>query len=153
MDRTRVGFALVGVASLLWVVVNLMQGFWDAMPMAGLLLIVAGGLVAAGTYSDRPTVGASALGLIVLGIVMFYMGSFSLLEPSSIAGLLFGVGAAVAAVGVARQDRRWRFIGAVVAALGSALWIYADGSIGATEWQPGNILAAVAWTLVAVDSR
>lgn len=149
MDRTKVGLALVGVAALLWLVMLALQGGGDAVPTLGLVLVAVGGLVAG--FASRPALRAGALAVVAVGILVFYEGAIFVDGTASVAGGLFAVGAAVAAFGFARGERRAVLVGAAVAALGSALWIYTD--LGSPEWQPGNVLATVAWVVVAADSR
>ncbi|MBI4392281.1 MAG: hypothetical protein HY556_00590 [Euryarchaeota archaeon] len=149
MDRTRVGFAIVGVAPLLWVAVNVMRGAFETRLMLALLIGAVGAFVAAWRHPERPTVAAAGLGAVALSILLFYDRGIFLTGIASVAGGLVAVGAAVTAVGLARSTRRLRLGGAVVAAFGALVWIATDD----LAWQPGNVAAAIGWIVVAAEAR
>lgn len=150
MDRTRVGFALFGVAALLWIAVSLDS---DGLFLAGLTLLAAGAWVAAFAWPGRPGLAGGALVAAALGVVMFYDFAVFVRGLASVAGGVVAVGCLLAAAGLCRSDARLRLAGALAAAAGAALWVYTDGVSGATQWQPGNVLAVVAWAFVATDAR
>lgn len=150
MDRTSVGFALFGVAALLWIAVSLDS---DGLFLAGLALLAAGAWVAAFAWPARPGLAGGGLVAAALGVVMFYDFTVFVHGLASVAGGVVALGCLLAAAGLFRNETRLRFAGALAAAAGAALWVYTDGVGGATQWQPGNVLAVVAWAFVAADAR
>lgn len=147
MDRTRVGFALLGVAALLWVSVSLDS---DGLFLAGLALAAVGAFVAAFAWPANARLAGAGLLLVAAGVAMFYDFAVFFDGVASVAGGVFAVGCAIAAVALFRGDARQRLVGAIVAAVGAAGWVYTDGVSGGVAWQPGNVLAIVAWAFVAL---
>lgn len=139
------------MAALLWIA-GVMSDGSDGPYFAGLALMVVGAFMAVAAWPAKRALGAAGMAVVAVGALLFYDSHVFLYGLASLAGGLYALGAAVVAVGLSRADARWRLAGAVVATIAAALWVYTDGA-GAVEWQPGNVLAVVAWATVAFDAR
>jgi hypothetical protein len=141
MDRLRLGLLLLALAPVAWIVGLLTEDGSSYIPA---LLVMLVGLAMAWwmVRGERAWVAAGGFLVAAIGVLWFYEGAL-FTGLASIAGSVVILGCLVAGFGAIRGMLGILSVGLLIVALGSLLWVYADGVGGGWIWQPGNLLAAV----------
>jgi len=146
------GLAVATLASASWIWAADAGG--DAWNLAGTILAAAGFALATwGAARDAAKVMAAGVLAAAVGIFLFYRGDFTG-GTANFAGLIFLMGAGIAAAALWRGARRVAALGFVALALSGLVWIYAD--LDSPRWQIGDAMLALgagvtAWGLRAAS--
>lgn len=143
VDWTLVAFS---AAFLAWGVAEVRYEF-SFITIAGSVVAAVGFAVAS---VDR-IAPRTAYVIGVIGLMPFYVEGFWPAEVSVYwwALVLFAAGLIILAIAGARKE--WLLVGCVVGVAGPILWVPTDW--GNWWWQPGNLLAGVAFVMTAWNLR
>lgn len=151
--RPGTGLAILAVASAAFIGTSLYAGL-GLLSILGCVLMLAGFSAAmAGTRLEWLGVGGGTA--VALGGLLFFVDNF--LDPftlglSSVALFSFIAGGIALAYG-AKWDPSWTWASGIAFVLAGALWVWSDGTSGATEWQFGNVLVLVGGLLLLSSRR